>query len=412
MGLGSFNSFAEAGGTVVLAPCRPLLHHDRLAIGEDDAEAQAWWRQCNTTWEPTSTSSYRRGRYSSFNGQVYGQAYDGQPYGQPYGQGGADDYDADADDDPAAEEARAEKEEVLNETMGKAKQVLDVLKRVDAETDSSKAQLVEIGAKAIDFKARFRFRNAALAASTAHEITAHPGKVNGLLEKLSKDSEQLEELMSLSKVGQPFRLRSHLIRLAGDAERASQLMDVKIDKLKEALRIMKHAGGEYVDLGEGGEGDEGVEGEGGEGGEGEGDAELTPLLQENAANAELTAHGGPEQLGMTGGLQPGVPGGMPYGPSPDQVAQGAQEMAMEEKMESAQAAAMSGVTASEDAEATAEEMESEVQNKTWSIDELPQPLSSDVEPQEPAPAGEPPLPVLETSSGCTCDPAAKCALQG
>ena len=34
---------------------------------------------------------------------------------------------------------------------------------------------------------------------------------------------------------------------------------------------MKHAGGEYVDLGEGGEGDEGVEGEGGEG---EGDAEL------------------------------------------------------------------------------------------------------------------------------------------
>jgi len=32
---------------------------------------------------------------------------------------------------------------------------------------------------------------------------------------------------------------------------------------------MKHAGGEYVDLGEGGEGDEGVEGEGGEG-----DAEL------------------------------------------------------------------------------------------------------------------------------------------
>ena len=81
-------------------------------------------------------------------------------------------------------------------------------------------------------------------ASTAHEITAHPGKVNGLLEKLSKDiehvmfetagaeggtnvavtlarccifqdSEQLEELMSLSKVGQPFRLRSHLIRLAG-----------------------------------------------------------------------------------------------------------------------------------------------------------------------------------------------------
>ena len=39
-------------------------------------------------------------------------------------------------------------------------------------------------------------------------------------------------------------------------------------------RIMKHAGGEYVDLGEGGEGDEGVEGEGGEGGEGEGDAEL------------------------------------------------------------------------------------------------------------------------------------------
>ena len=26
-------------------------------------------------------------------------------------------------------------------------------------------------------------------ASTAHEITAHPGKVNGLLEKLSKDNE-------------------------------------------------------------------------------------------------------------------------------------------------------------------------------------------------------------------------------
>jgi len=409
MGLGSFNSFAEAGGAVVLAPCRPLLHHERLAIGEDDAEAQAWWRQCNSTWEPTSTSSYRRGRYSSFNGQVYGQGYGGQPDGQLYGQGGADDYDADADDDPAAEEARAEKEEVLNETRGKAKQVLDVLKRVDAETDSSKAQLVEIGAKAIDFKARFRFRNAALAASTAHEITAHPGEVNGLLEKLSKDSQQLEELMTLSKVGQPFRLRSHLIRLAGDAERASQLMDVKIDKLKEALRIMKHAGGEYVDLGEGGEGDEGVEGEGGEGA-----AESTPVLpvQENAANVEMTAQGGQEQLGMTGGLQPGVPSGMPYGPSPDQVAQGAQEMAMEEKMESAQAAAMSGVTASEDAEATAEEMESEVQNKTWSIDELPQPLSSDVEPQEPAPAGEPPLPVVETSSGCTCDPTAKCALQG
>lgn len=88
-----------------------------------------------------------------------------------------------------------------------------------------------------------------------------------------QDSQQLEELMTLSKVGQPFRLRSHLIRLAGlgclrllcnffalsipqpvfcwhagsleisevlsisgDAERASQLMDVKIDKLKEALR--------------------------------------------------------------------------------------------------------------------------------------------------------------------------------
>ena len=34
------------------------------------------------------------------------------------------------------------------------------------------------------------------------------------------------------------------------------------------------------------------------------------------------------------------------------------------------------------AEVTAEEMESEVQNKTWSIDELPQPLSSDVEPQD------------------------------
>ena len=79
-----------------------------------------------------------------------------------------------------------------------------------------------------------------------------------------QDSEQLEELMNLSKVGQPFRLRSHLIRLAGlgclqllctvscwhggfveisevlsvsgDAERASQLMDAKIDKLKEALR--------------------------------------------------------------------------------------------------------------------------------------------------------------------------------
>lgn len=34
------------------------------------------------------------------------------------------------------------------------------------------------------------------------------------------------------------------------------------------------------------------------------------------------------------------------------------------------------------AQATAEEMESEVQNKTWSIDELPQPLSSDVEPQD------------------------------
>lgn len=38
---------------------------------------------------------------------------------------------------------------------------------------------------------------------------------------------------------------------------------------RPGCRIMKHAGGEYVDLGEGGEGDEGVEGEGGEG-----DAEL------------------------------------------------------------------------------------------------------------------------------------------
>lgn len=49
----------------------------------------------------------------------------------------------------------------------------------------------------------------------------------------------------------------------GDAERASQLMDKKIDKLNEALRrvavrfkcierIMKHAGGEYVDVEEGG----------------------------------------------------------------------------------------------------------------------------------------------------------------
>ena len=67
----------------------------------------------------------------------------------------------------------------------------------------------------------------------------------------------------------------------------------------------------------------------------------------------------------------------------------------------AQAAAMSGVTASKDdaevrplckhcstasspsiAQATAEEMEPEIQHKTWSMDELPQPLSSDVEPQD------------------------------
>lgn len=74
---------------------------------------------------------------------------------------------------------------------------------------------------------------------------------------------------------------------------------------------------------------------------------------------------------------------------------------------------MSGVTASkEDEEATAKEMEDTMEDTTWSIDVLPIPQPSDVEPQEPAPDGVPPLPVAETSSGCQCDPTAKCALQG
>jgi len=325
-----------------------------------------------------------------------------QGYGPGYGYGSQEgDYDAEADDDPAAEEAKAEKEEVLNETMGKAKQVLDVMKRVDAETDASKAQLVEIGAKAVDFKARFRFRNAAMAASAAQEVTAHPGEINGLLTKLSEDSQELQDLMNVTKVGDPFRFRSHLLRLAGDAERASQLMDVKVGKLKEALRMMKHAGGEYVDAAlddtEAGGDVEDQEGEAA-------DMSTSATLPEAQEDAVTTGMGGQQQMPL---------GGTPGHPTPQEVTQNAQQMALEEKMEAAQAAAMSGETASkEDEEASAAEMESTMQNTTWSIDVLPQPQPSDVEVQDPAPANEPPLPILETSSGCTCDPTAKCALQG
>ncbi|CAK9045869.1 unnamed protein product [Durusdinium trenchii] len=340
-------------------------------------------------WAPTELCS------SLFVSILYLRAtYKGMDKGAP------DDYDADADDDPAAEETRAEKEEVLNETLGKAKQVLDVMKRVDIETDASKAQLVEIGAKAIDFKARFRFRNAAAAANTAQEIASHPGEVNQLLSKLSEDAQELQDLMNFTKVGKPFRFRQHLIKLAGDAERASQLMGVKLDKLAEALRMMKHAGGEYVDLTDG-----------------EGEVEApTPApedaVQQGGQQHQMDEYGGQEQLGMVG-PQAGALHGMPGDVSNPDMAQNAQQMVLEEKMQAAEEAAMSGVTATkEDEQASAEEMESAMEDATWSVDVLPQPQPSDVEPQEPAPAGVPPLPVSETSSGCACDATAKCALQG
>ncbi|CAE7614658.1 rpl22 [Symbiodinium natans] len=355
----------------------------------------------------------------------------------------------DADDDPAAEEERAEKEEVLNDTLGKAKQVVDVLKRVDSEMDASKAQLVEIGDKAVDFKARFRFRNAAAAASAAAQLASQPGEVNGRLRTISEEAQQLEDQMAYTTLGRPFRYRMRLVRLAGEAERASQLMETRIQNLQEALRMLKNAGGEFVDVtdvDEPGEGEVDIE---------EGD-ESTPLLSEVQSDAvEVGMHehetpypgeghwqeqhhaqagmplGQPEQAMQTslmaggqgmmgqpgmfggGGMQPQMNGHPHWHGSYDPMEQEAQQMAVEERMEEAETTAMSGVTATkEDEEASAKEMEDAMEDTTWSIDVLPVPQPSDVEPQDPAPDGVPPLPVPNTSSGCQCDPTAKCALQG
>eukprot|EP00913_Durusdinium_trenchii_P009728 g9140.t1 len=269
MGLGTLKSLAHSDSL----PCH---WSEPSAFGE----AHAWWRPTSAY----SSSKVKLRHLSAFQGDL--QRYGQGGYGQPPQQ-------ADADDDPAAEETRAEKEEVLNETLGKAKQVLDVMKRVDIETDASKAQLVEIGAKAIDFKARFRFRNAAAAANTAQEIASHPGE--------------------------PFRFRQHLIKLAGDAERASQLMGVKLDKLAEALRMMKHAGGEYVDLTDG-----------------EGEVEApTPApedaVQQGGQQHQMDEYGGQEQLGMVG-PQAGALHGMPGDVSNPDMAQNAQQMVLEETL--------------------------------------------------------------------------------
>ncbi|CAJ1404560.1 unnamed protein product [Effrenium voratum] len=224
-----------------------LLEAARLA---EAPEAESW-RFCHSSWKPSSCSSKASWDASFKPRSVSFQAYDQGGYDQGYGadpgQGPPADYDADADEDPAAEEEKAEKEEVLNETLGKAKQVVDVLKRVDMETDASKAQLVEIGAKAIDFKARFRFRNAASAAARAHQLVSNPAEINRLLMRISEDAQRLQDMGDFIKVGKPYRFRTHLITLAGDAERAGQLMEGKVSKLKEALRVLKTAGGEFVD---------------------------------------------------------------------------------------------------------------------------------------------------------------------
>ncbi|CAE7318809.1 rpl22 [Symbiodinium necroappetens] len=349
---------------------------------------------------------------------------------------------------------------------------------------SCQAQLVEIGAKAIDFKARFRFRNAAATASAAAQLVGQRGEVNDKLRAISEEAQQLEDQMAYTTVGSPFRYRVRLIKLAGEAERAGQLMEARIQKLKEALRMLKNAGGEFVD--------DNLEPEG-EGEEGEQLDESTPLLAEVQSDAvEVGVHEHenypdqghgwqeqghwPEQHAQPGqAAMFGQPGQMPLsmlGMDPqmqmghqmdprwvprwvhqgwgclgqawtcslgrqgwldmsmdigmgcalsisacrshlDPVEQASEQMAVGERMEEAEEAAMSGVTASkEDEEATAKEMEDTMEDNTWSIDVLPIPQPSDVEPQEPAPDGVPPLPVAETSSGCQCDPTAKCALQG
>ncbi|CAE7679728.1 rpl22 [Symbiodinium microadriaticum] len=387
-------------------------------------------------------------------------------------------YDTDADhdlddDDPVAEEEMAEKEEVLNDTLGKAKQeeptlaneigVVDVLKqlgqnmfsalsggsssgRVDTEMDAAKAQLVEIGAKA----------------SAAAQLVGQRGEVNDKLRAISEEAQQLEDQMAYTTVGSPFRYRVRLIKLAGEAERAGQLMEARIQKLKEALRMLKNAGGEFVD--------DNLEREG-EGEEGEQLDESTPLLAEVQSDAvEVGVHeheriiptramagksratgqsnmhnlakprdlshkrkkqrmfGQPGQMPLMLGMDPQMQMGHQMDPqmgpqmgAPGKLACRWLDMSMDigmgcalsisacRRMEEAEEAAMSGVTASkEDEEATAKEMEDTMEDTTWSIDVLPIPQPSDVEPQEPAPDGVPPLPVAETSS----DPTAKCALQG
>ncbi|CAE7295761.1 rpl22 [Symbiodinium pilosum] len=325
--------------------------------------------------------------------------------------------------------------------------------RVDTQMDASKAQLVEIGAKAIDFKARFRFRSAASAASAAAQLTSQPGEVNDRLRAISEEAQKLEDEMAYTATGRPFRYRMRLVNLAGDAERAGQLMETRIQNLQEALRILKNAGGEFVDVTD-------VDGEPGEGEQGDVDVEedeSTPLLPEVQSDAVEVgmhehgtplpgqdhgqhlqaptgmAHGQPEQVMQTSlmagpsmgmGMGMGGPGmgmgqsgmaghGHWHGYAGDPMEQEAQQMAVEEQMEEAETTAMSGVTATKaDEEATAKDMEDAMEDTTWSIDVLPVPQPSDVEPQDPAPAGVPPLPVAETSSGCQCDPTAKCALQG
>ncbi|CAJ1442369.1 unnamed protein product, partial [Effrenium voratum] len=262
-------------------------------------------------------------------------------------------------------------------------------------------------------------------AARAHQLVSNPAEINRLLMRISEDAQRLQDMGDFIKVGKPYRFRTHLITLAGDAERAGQLMEGKVSKLKEALRVLKTAGGEFVDeeLEEEGEGGEGGEGEAGEAGETS--THLLPEVQEEAVGMEGQQHGMGPDAGMGGhgmgghGMDASMGGGMGgmgagmHDPQM-QMAHDAQQMEVEEmNMQSAEEAAMSGVTASkEDEEASAQDMEDTMENTTWSIDVLPQPMPSDVEPQDPAPAGVPPLPVPETSSGCQCDPMAKCGLQG
>eukprot|EP00434_Breviolum_minutum_P035531 symbB.v1.2.031455.t1/scaffold3645.1/size52754/1 len=116
MGLATNISFADDAFFPAMLPARRWMKP-----GVEDC-----WRSSSSRSRLCSESRH----LSSFQG-----------YGPEYGYGSQEgDYDvgrlslctAEADDDPAAEEAKAEKEEVLNETMGKAKQAEQAAEGVDA----------------------------------------------------------------------------------------------------------------------------------------------------------------------------------------------------------------------------------------------------------------------------------------